>query len=100
MRPSAAWVDVLDKAGVPGGPIYAIDQVFADPQVRHLGIAQPVEHPSLGTLQLVGQPVTLSRTPSKLESASPDAGDHTDEILRELGYDTSRITLLRQRQVV
>lgn len=99
-RPSADWVDVLDKAGVPGGPIYTIDQVFADPQVAHLAIAQAVEHPNLGRLQLVGQPVTLSRTPSKLETASPNAGDHTDQILSELGYDVSRIALLRQKQVV
>lgn len=99
-KPSAAWIAALDAAGVPCGPIYGIDQMFADPQVEHLGIAQPVQHPKLGTLSLVGQPVTLSRTPSRLETAAPDAGDHTDEILRELGHDAAGIALLRERQVV
>ena len=59
-------VDRLNEAGIPCGPIYSIDQTFADPQVRHLGIAQSVESPALGTINLVGQPFTLSRTPSRL----------------------------------
>jgi len=99
-RDSAEWIDRLNKAGVPTGPIYSIDQVFADPQVRHLGIAQPVDHPSLGRLDLVGQAVTLSRTPSRLVSASPEPGEHTDAILRELGYADSDIAGLHQRGVV
>ena len=99
-RVSAAWVEALDRAGVPGGPIYGIDEVFADPQVKRLGMAPSVEHPALGRLRLVGQPVSLSRTPSRIETASPDAGDHTDEILRELGRDANDIARLRQRRVV
>ncbi len=99
-RESAEWIDRFNKAGVPAGPIYAIDQVFADPQVRHLGIAQPVEHATLGRLDLVGQAVTLSRTPSRLRTASPDPGEHTDAVLRELGYADSDIAGLRERQIV
>jgi crotonobetainyl-CoA:carnitine CoA-transferase CaiB-like acyl-CoA transferase len=99
-RDSADWIERLNKAGVPAGPIYAMDQVFADPQVRHLGLAQPVEHPLLGRLELVGQAVTLSRTPSRLVTASPDPGEHTDTILRELGYSGPDIADLRDRRVI
>ena len=99
-RPSADWIERFNQAGVPAGPIYSIDQVFADPQVRHLGIAQPVEHPTLGGLELVGQAVTLSRTPSRLKTASPDPGEHTDAILREFGYSDTDIAGLRERQVI
>ena len=99
-RPSAEWIDLLNRAGVPCGPIYSIDQVFADPQVRQLGIAQTVDHPRLGRQTLVGQPMTLSRTPSRLRSATPEHGEHGDEILRELGYDEAAIERLRARQVV
>jgi formyl-CoA transferase len=99
-RDSAEWIERFNQAGVPAGPIYSIDQVFADPQVKHLGIAQPVEHPSLGRIELVGQAVTLSRTPSRLNTASPEAGEHTDAILKELGYSAADIAQLRQRRVV
>src|SRR5204862_7604602 len=97
---SAEWIERVNKAGVPTGPIYTIDQVFADPQVEHLGIAQRVEHATLGSLDLVGQAVTLNRTPRRLVSASPEPGEHTDAILRELGYSASDIADLHTRGVV
>jgi crotonobetainyl-CoA:carnitine CoA-transferase CaiB-like acyl-CoA transferase len=99
-RPSAEWIDRLNKAGVPAGPIYRMNEVFADPQVKHLGIAQTVHHPKLGDIDLIGQAVTLSRTPSRLVSASPDAGEHTDTILGELGYSAGDIAGLKQKGVV
>jgi crotonobetainyl-CoA:carnitine CoA-transferase CaiB-like acyl-CoA transferase len=94
-KTSAEWIDILNRAGVPCGPIYKMDEVFADPQVKHLGIAQPVEHPTLGRIELVGQAVSLSRTPSKLRTATPERGEHTDEVLGELGYDRAAIARLR-----
>jgi crotonobetainyl-CoA:carnitine CoA-transferase CaiB-like acyl-CoA transferase len=100
-RPSAHWMQALDAAGgVPCGPIYRIDEVFADPQVQHLGIVQAVEHPELGRMELVGQPVKLSRTPSELTSAAPEQGAHTDEILGEIGFDPGQIAALRKRRIV
>jgi crotonobetainyl-CoA:carnitine CoA-transferase CaiB-like acyl-CoA transferase len=99
-RASGEWVRLLNDAGVPCGPIYSIDQVFADEQVRHLGISQTVPHPALGNIQVVGQPVHLSRTPSELRTAAPEKGEHTDEILREFGYDDATIADLRRQHIV
>jgi formyl-CoA transferase len=99
-RGSTEWVERLNAAGVPTGPIYAIDQVFADPQVRHLGIAQPVDSPVKGRMQLVGQPLQLSRTPSRMERPPPELGQHTDEVLREFGYGDDEIADFRRRRIV
>jgi formyl-CoA transferase len=97
---SAAWVDRLNAAGVPCGPILRMDEVFADPQVRHLGAAASVEHPRLGPLSLLNQAVRMSRTPASLATATPERGEHTDEVLRELGLDDAAIGALRRDRVV
>ena len=94
------WVGVLNSAGVPCGPIYTIDRVFADPQVQHLGIAAPVAHPTLGTIKLVNQAVTLSRTPASMAITTPELGAHTAEVLAEAGYSDSDIAGLRERGVI
>ena len=99
-RPAQHWIDRINAAGVPCGPIYSIDQTFADPQVKVLGIAQSVDHPDLGSITLVGQPVELSRTPARIETPSPAAGEHTDAILAELGFDTVSVAALRNDGVV
>jgi len=99
-RTSAEWIDILNRAGVPCGPINSIDQVFADPQVQHLGCAAPVKHPQLGEIRLVNQMVGLSRTPASMARATPELGEHTDEILRDMGYDDARIASLRDRKVI
>jgi crotonobetainyl-CoA:carnitine CoA-transferase CaiB-like acyl-CoA transferase len=93
---SNAVAERLNRAGIPCGPIYTIDQTFADLQVRHLGLAQDVDSPALGSIKLVGQPVTLSRTPSRLVSSAPEYGEHTDEILTEFGYSSEDIARFRQ----
>jgi formyl-CoA transferase len=99
-KPSAAWIDILNRAGVPCGPIYRIDEVFADPQVRHLGMAAKVRSHKLGDVEVVDQPIALSRTPSQIRSATPEKGEHTGEVLRELGYSDAEIEGLRQRKIV
>lgn len=99
-RTSGEWVDRLNAAGVPCGPIYRMDQVFADPQVEHLGIAAPVDHPVLGRIRLVGQPLHLSGSAFAIRSATPEQGEHTEEVLEDLGYDAAGIADLQQRKVV
>jgi formyl-CoA transferase len=99
-RSTADWVEALNAVGVPCGPVYRMNEVFADPQVRHLGIAQAVEHPVLGRTELVGQPVHLSRTPSSLDTATPERGAHNDEVLAELGFDAHARDDFRTRGVI
>jgi crotonobetainyl-CoA:carnitine CoA-transferase CaiB-like acyl-CoA transferase len=99
-HPSAEWVERLNAAGVPCGPIYSIDQVFADPQVEHLAIAQPVARQDGNTLTVVGQPVMLSRTPSRIVAPPPELGQHTEEVLKEFGYDEKEIAGLRQANAI
>ena len=97
---SATWIERLNAAGVPCGPINSMDEVFADPQVHHLGIARDVESPVLGPITLVGQPVTLTRTPGRIAAPSPECGEHGDEILAALGYAADDIDDLRARDVI
>jgi len=94
------WVAILNQAGVPCGPIYRMDQVFADAQAQHIGAAAEVAHPRLGTLRLINQPVKLSRTPAKLATATPERGQHTAEVLREIGYAEARIDELKGKGIL
>src|SRR5450755_975890 len=94
------WVQELNAAGVPCGPIYSIDQMFDDDQVKHLGIAQDVPNAEDRHIRLVGQPFTLSRTPSKMVAAPPEFGEQTDEVLAEFGFSAAEIADLRDRKVV
>ena len=94
-RTTAEWVDLMNGAGVPAGEINDIGQVFANPQVEHLGLAQPVASHERGDTRLVGQPIIMSRTPSRIALPPPRAGEHAAEILAELGYTEAEITALR-----
>ncbi len=99
-RTTAEWIERLNEAGVPCGPIYRMDEVFADPQVKHLNITRHVQHKALGDVEVVGQAVELSRTPWSVRSATPEPGEHTNEVLRELGFGASEVQGLRDRGVV
>jgi len=100
-HPNAYWVELMNKAGVPCGPINTIDQTFGDPQVQHLGIAKPISHPKLGPQKVVGQPIRMSRYPQPDElRPTPEQGQHTDAVLREFGYDAAAVAALRAQGVV
>jgi formyl-CoA transferase len=98
-KPSRYWIETLNAVGVPCGPIYTIDQVFADPQVRELGMAVTVEHPQSGTLQLLASSMNFEGVPRRLRRATPDAGADAYDILRELGYSKETIDELRGSRV-
>ncbi len=99
-KDSATWIEIFNKAGVPAGPIYSIDQVFADPQVKHLKMAQTVHSEAIGDIDLVAQGVGLSRTPSSFAVAPPERGEHTEEVLAEIGLSEGEIAELRKRNVI
>ncbi len=93
-RPAAHWVEALNAAGIPAGPVYRVDQVFADPQVRHLGLTATVRTPDGANAQVLRYPVTLSATPADVRADPPAPGAHTREVLAELGYDAAAIDAL------
>jgi formyl-CoA transferase len=97
---SAHWIELLNNAGCPCGPINSMDQVFADPQVKHLEMATPVNHPRMGSFDVVNQAIKLSRTPSSVRTPTPEQGEHTDAILADLGYDRSTIGEFHESGVV
>lgn len=98
---SAHWIETINKAGVPCGPINTIDKTFAEPQVQHLGIARPIRHPKLGDIKVVGQPINLSDAPQPGElRPTPELGEHTEEVLANLGYDREMIATFRSSGVV
>jgi formyl-CoA transferase len=99
-KPSAYWMEALEAVGVPCGPIYSIDQVFADPQVKHLELATPTTHPSRGATELVNSPLNLSDVPKGIRYAAPEGGAHTDEVLRSVGYSDDEIASMRQKGVI
>ena len=99
-KTSREWVELFEKREVPCGPIYQINEVFEDPQVQHLGIAQQAESLTFGKTRLVGQPLNLTRTPSRITRHPPGRGEHTSEILSELGLNKSEIQDLQSRNVI
>ena len=99
-RGAEEWVAALTAAGVPAGPINDIAQVFADPQVQHLGLAEEVDSPVRGRIRLLAQPIRLSASRSRIAAPPPEAGEHSEEVLAEAGYTPQEIAALRAKGVV
>ena len=99
-RPVAEWIERLNRAGVPCGRVMDLAEVFADPQVLAQDMVLEVEHPGRGTVRMTGFPIKLSATPAGLRRPAPALGEHTDQILGELGYGPARIEELRRSEVV
>jgi crotonobetainyl-CoA:carnitine CoA-transferase CaiB-like acyl-CoA transferase len=99
-KSSEAWVKEFNAAGVPCGPIYSIEQMFSDAQVKHLGMARDVPNAEGREIRLVGQPFTLSRTPSQMAARPPEFGEQTDEVLAEFGFSRDEIGELKREKVV
>ncbi len=94
------WESILNEAGIPCGPIYGIDQAMEHPQVRHRQMVVELPHPAMGTVRLLGLPVKLSETPGAIRLAPPLLGQHTDEVLREIGVTGDEMRRLRERGVI
>jgi len=99
-KPKAYWVELLNKAGVPTGPIYDMSEVFNDPQVISQDAAVEVEHPKVGKIRIVNQAVKLSRTPAKITHSAPELGEHSEEILRELCYSENQIQEFKTKKII
>ena len=100
LKPSAYWVERFEEAGIPSGPINTIDQVFADPQVEHLGIAAPVHSPHYGETRIVASALNFLGAKKEIRSSTPEAGEHTDEVLQWLGYSSGEIEKMRAGRVL
>jgi len=96
----AHWLERLDAHGVPSAPINTIQEVFEDPQVKHMGIPKQIHHPKIGPSNLIGSPIDLSDTPPRFFRPAPLLGENTEEILTRLGYDLDAINELRNEGVI
>jgi formyl-CoA transferase/CoA:oxalate CoA-transferase len=99
-KPREYWLARLDANSIPNAPINTIEEVFDNPQIKHLGIPRPIHHPKMGTSNLVGSPINLSDTPPKFFRAAPLLGENTDEVLGKLGYDRNAVKELRKTGIV
>ena len=99
-KTSNEWVEMLEKVGVPCGPINTIDKVFDDPQVKHLGIAQEIETIPFGDTKLVGQPFNLSRSSSSMKKRPPEKGEHNEDVFGDLGFSAEELDDLKEKNII
>jgi formyl-CoA transferase len=99
-KPSQEWIDAINEAGVPCGPIYKIDEMWADPQVEHLQMSRPVDQTALGHYDVVRNATNLSAAPNMQYRATPERGEHTDEVYKEFGFSEDEIQKMREGNIV
>ena len=99
-KSSSEWIDALNEAGVPCGPIYKMDEMWADPQVEHLKMARPVKQTVLGDMEVVRNATNLSAAPNLTYRASPERGEHTEEVLKEFGFSEGEIKEMQEGNIV
>ncbi len=99
-KPSAEWIEILNRAGVPCGPIYRVDEAFADPQVKHLRMAQSVRSSVLGDITILGHPVSEGGKRLPIRTAAPELGQDNERILGALGYTKTQIDDLAKRGIL
>lgn len=99
-KPAAYWIDLLERIGIPCGPINKVDEVFADPQVQHLRMAMPMQHPERGATHLVSTAINIEGHESEVRRLPPRLGEHSAEILKEAGYSDDEVARLRALGVI
>jgi formyl-CoA transferase len=99
-KPSNHWIELFEANGIPCGPIYSIDQVFADPQVKHLGMATPMKSPYVGDTEVVASAINISGYSKAIRSCTPEVGEHTDEILKSVGYSDEELKEMRAKGAI
>jgi len=99
-KPSNHWIELFETNGIPCGPIYTIDQVFADPQVKHLGMATKMVSPYIGEKEVVASAINISGFSKAIRAYTPDAGEHNDDILKSVGYTDEDLAGMRKKGVI
>ena len=99
-KPSEYWIELLEGAGVPCGPIYSIDQVFADPQVKHLGMATKMHSPAIGDADVVASAISITGFSKDIRLATPEISSSTDEVLASVGYSDDEIADMRKKGAI
>jgi len=99
-KPRAEWLEILAAHDIPAGPVKTVQEFMDDPAVRHHDLVHEYDHPEVGRLRVMGQPLVFAGTPTRDPGPPPTLGQHTDEVLKELGYDAAAITDLRARKVI
>ena len=99
-KPASHWIELMEANGIPCGPIYTIDQVFADPQVKHIGMATKMKSPYVGEAEIVASAINISGFSKAIRHHTPDPGEHQDEVMKSVGYTDAEIADLRKKGVI